>query len=362
MTLHVQALAFRNQIMQRFYQLTMNVERDNYPHELLGPFQQSPLENYSVENHLPHLELFLSEYERFYQVYLWLVSPRSKQMYIELILYRMLGFPHVKLRTNTPQFHQAFQQTARYRSQATQLNKRNFRNQPLRIFRFPYLSQNWKYMGYSDSLAYTFVLDQYHLRDEDIEIAPQKGDVVYDLGGYLGDTMLKFAIQVGPTGHVHSFDFFPAHVEILNRNMNLNPTLADRINIHPYGVGEKTSNINQPMAAGSQVFAGASLLEFDLNQTPIPIVSLDERIEGGHIQPPNFIKMDIEGFEAEAFQGARKSIAKYKPDLAISIYHKPEDFFTLPELIKSICPSYRFYLNHYTIFDADTILYATIKE
>ncbi len=106
------------------------------------------------------------------------------------------------------------------------------------------------------------------------------------------------------------------------------------------------------------MFPGVSLQRLDLHKTPIPIVSLDERIEGGHLPPPSFIKMDIEGFEAEALRGAKKSIAQHKPKLAISIYHKPEDFIVLPELIKSICPSYRFYLDHYTIFDADTILYA----
>ena len=114
------------------------------------------------------------------------------------------------------------------------------------------------------------------------------------------------------------------------------------------------------MVGGEQVFPGASLLQFDLDKISIPIVSLDERVEGGHLPPPHFIKMDIEGFEGEALRGARQTIAKYKPKLAISIYHKPEDFFVLPELIKSICPEYKFYLDHYTIFDADTVLYASV--
>ncbi len=185
MTANAHAQQFRNQVMQHFYQLTMNVESGNYPQELLGPFKQSPLENYSFQNHLPHLELFLSEYERFYQVHEWLVSPRSKQLYLELLLYRMLGFPHIKLSTNTPQFHQSFKQAASYRSQATRLNKRNARGQPLRIFRFPYQSQSWKYIGYSDSLAYTFILDQYHLRHDDVQIAPSEGDISYDIVSYL---------------------------------------------------------------------------------------------------------------------------------------------------------------------------------
>ena len=124
----------------------MRQESNNYPHALLGPFKRNPLENYSSEHNLPHLELFLAESERFYQVFTWLSSERSKKSYIELLLYRMLGFPHVKLSTNTPTFHQSFQKTARYPSRATDSQKRNLRGQRLRTFLFPYQEKNWQYL------------------------------------------------------------------------------------------------------------------------------------------------------------------------------------------------------------------------
>ncbi len=72
----------------------------------------------------------------------------------------------------------------------------------------------------------------------------------------------------------------------------------------------------------------------------------------------SFIKMDIEGAEKEAILGARHTIESYKPKLAISIYHKPEDIWELPELLLDICPEYRFYLRHYSLRDAETVLYA----
>ncbi len=71
-----------------------------------------------------------------------------------------------------------------------------------------------------------------------------------------------------------------------------------------------------------------------------------------------FIKMDIEGAEVEALHGAARVISEQKPRLAISIYHKPEDIWTIPKTILDFCTDYKFYLRHYSFSDYDTVLYA----
>jgi hypothetical protein len=68
--------------------------------------------------------------------------------------------------------------------------------------------------------------------------------------------------------------------------------------------------------------------------------------------------MDVEGFELKALKGASSTIAKFRPKLAISLYHKPEDFFEIPIYLKSYYPFYRLYLDHYTIHAEETVLYA----
>lgn len=71
-----------------------------------------------------------------------------------------------------------------------------------------------------------------------------------------------------------------------------------------------------------------------------------------------YIKLDVEGAERKALQGAEKIIRKNHPRLAVSIYHKPEDILELPEYILSLHGDYRFYIRHYQMSPCETILYA----
>lgn len=87
----------------------------------------------------------------------------------------------------------------------------------------------------------------------------------------------------------------------------------------------------------------------------IQCVSIDELIKG---IKPTFIKMDIEGSEVSALKGAKETIKKYRPQLAICVYHSLSDIWEIPLLIHSIDPSYKFYLRNYNYMGLETVLYA----
>jgi FkbM family methyltransferase len=73
--------------------------------------------------------------------------------------------------------------------------------------------------------------------------------------------------------------------------------------------------------------------------------------------PPTFIKIDIEGAEKEALEGARDIIKKYMPKLAIAAYHRADDLRAIPEKVLSIADTYSLYIRHYTEGFTETVFY-----
>ena len=77
-------------------------------------------------------------------------------------------------------------------------------------------------------------------------------------------------------------------------------------------------------------------------------------------EPVTFIKIDIEGADYEALIGAKELIKKYKPKLAVAVYHKDDDLVRIPLLLNEVVPEYKFYLRHHMISYEDTVLYAKV--
>lgn len=96
--------------------------------------------------------------------------------------------------------------------------------------------------------------------------------------------------------------------------------------------------------------------------TIIEVIDIDSVIETVKV---GFIKMDVEGSELRALQGARKIIKRDHPVLAISAYHKPEDLFALPQYIHTFDNEeveYDLYLRHHGICASELILYAIPRQ
>ena len=89
--------------------------------------------------------------------------------------------------------------------------------------------------------------------------------------------------------------------------------------------------------------------------TLIRVTSIDDMLQG---EKATFIKMDIEGAEMEALIGAKETIEKYNPRLAISVYHKVDDLWEIPYYILTHYTWYQIYLRHYALTTNETVMYA----
>ena len=70
------------------------------------------------------------------------------------------------------------------------------------------------------------------------------------------------------------------------------------------------------------------------------------------------LKMDIEGAEMHALEGARNTILKNRPKLAICIYHSDEDMIRIAEWIHDLIPNYKLYVRQHSNCIAETVLYS----
>lgn len=78
--------------------------------------------------------------------------------------------------------------------------------------------------------------------------------------------------------------------------------------------------------------------------TEIEAITVDTICNGKDI---TYIKMDVEGAESEAIDGAEETLRNKKPKLNIALYHRSEDIFELPLKIASINSDYKFYIRRH---------------
>ena len=89
----------------------------------------------------------------------------------------------------------------------------------------------------------------------------------------------------------------------------------------------------------------------------VPIIRMDDVIN----DPVTFIKMDVEGFELRALQGAEGLIRRDQPLLAICGYHKQSDLWEIPLYMKNILPDHHILLRNY-VGIIEYVFYAVPKN
>ena len=174
-------------------------------------------------------------------------------------------------------------------------------------------------------------------RAEDMALLHLGHDEAYlDLGAYNGDTISEFLGLTG--GNYASIDAFEPDSYNYKKLSEFVHSL-NNVTLHPCASWHEETTLTFSGKGGRNCAMKPDLpgQYKHLHEVPaIPVDSLRRDF--------SYVKMDVEGAEAETLMGMKELINRCHPKLLISAYHKPDDFITLPLLLDEICPEYRMYL------------------
>lgn len=296
-----------------------------------------------------------------------LADERSRELLIKLIAYRILGHRKVKLPRNTKQYWDDIDRAAATRTNAEPLPI-NWMDTSLALYDLKPLGYDMTCYASAAGIACCAVQKQYEYHNGGIHCKAESGDIAIDAGGCWGDTSLYFAHEVGPSGTVVTFEFTRANLAVLERNVARNPHLSPRVRLveHPVWSSSGLKLYSGEWGPASSVMSDEGKYhsrEKEMVGTSweggmVESVTIDESVEKLGLPRIDFIKMDIEGAELDALRGGEASIRRHRPKMALSLYHKPEDFEVIPRYLNGLGLNYKFYLDHHTIYQNETVLFA----
>lgn len=306
----------------------------------------------SKEKALSYIREYPDQFERLWES----LNKRDRELLVSLIAYRIMGFQKVKLPQNNNAYWKAIE-TAK-----TLADKKDTVDP--QFLHFILCKLNLKKIGFDIQLYFTelgvatdFIIEQYAYKESNKYIvSAESGDVVFDLGACWGDTALYFADKIGEDGKVYSFEFIPGNIELFKMNIELNPHLESRIYLISNPVSNKSDEVIYFKDNGPA--SKVSVKPFQNQTGTAKTINLDDFVKNNNLEKVDLIKMDIEGAETKALEGALETIKKFRPKLAIAIYHSKRDLVLIPNWILDLNLDYDIFLGHYTIHSEETICFA----
>lgn len=209
-----------------------------------------------------------------------------------------------------------------------------------------YSSSAYEMMIHQRQSARTMVcstLDQYLMYG-----TPDDDDVIFDCGAASGDTVAKFLPYIS-RGTIYAFEPGDEAFAALSRKYATDSRIVP-VKKGCFRYDGEIGFVDAGNSGSGYVHENAVL--------KIEVVSIDSFVRSEGISRLDWIKMDIEGAEFDALIGAEETIRRFKPKLAISIYHRPEDMIEIPRLVHRMCSGYRFRFGHHSIGNGESVLYA----
>ena len=159
-------------------------------------------------------------------------------------------------------------------------------------------------------------------------VAP--GDVFYDVGANIGYYAM-YVLRHFPVGRLVAFEPMTANVQLLRDNVRLNG-YGDRVRVFDVALGDTEGreelqvddfadgSASLTRVSGGEASEGRREMGLGPKGEMIDVRRLDDVIDRESLPPPQVIKSDTEGAEALVLRGARRTLERYGPKLAISLH------------------------------------------
>lgn len=176
-----------------------------------------------------------------------------------------------------------------------------------------------------------------------------------DCGAFDGDTIREFIQRRGPRfAAIRAYEpdetTFP---RLQGYIAGLDASMSRKVTLRQVALGAcyETVRFASEGTVASRVDSNGDV--------QIQCVTLDRDLDG---LQPTLIKMDVEGYEIDALEGARETIRARHPVLAICAYHKPDDLRSVPLSIDSMSDDYRFFLRSHDEEGWELVCYAVPSD
>ncbi len=199
---------------------------------------------------------------------------------------------------------------------------------------------NWTFLGHIQFEQY---LDHIYDRSP-VSIRP--GDVVVDAGANVG-IFTRYALDHG-AAVVIAFEPEPANAVCFKKTFR-EEMKSGRVRFAQAALWDRSDTLrfsepHEDTQGGSAVFDNRT------SWIPVAATTLDSALPNLQAGRIDFIKMDIEGAERKALLGASGTISRFRPRMALSIEHLPDDSRVIAETVRRMIPDYRMTVGGLVLF------------
>ena len=151
--------------------------------------------------------------------------------------------------------------------------------------------------------------------------------VIWDIGAHVGFYTLLASISLGQRGRVFAFEPSPRNLAFINDHLRLNR--CSNVEVCPFAVSDR--NGTMPFEEGP----GSSMGRIgDHGSLNVQVIALDDLVDAGAIEPPDLVKIDVEGEEVRALHGAERVLTTARPAIFLAT-HSPDLHRTCVEWLEA---------------------------